>query len=202
VSNTARSHFASPETWAPPARRTRSGRMPGGPRRRPARSAPGWAWVPIGVLWLAAAAATAADAPGAHSSERLHKDQRGYAEYQQYCAVCHGVWADGEGLIKPVLTEEPTNLRTLEQRHGSPLPRERIAGYIDGRIPVLAHGSRDMPVWGKRLDEGVHSPVPDQRKRSQVMVIVDYLQAIQDEPQAASKGKPEPTPSPGSKSSR
>lgn len=163
-------------------------------RRTAARWIRAAAIATVPMLCLAPAVARAGDAPGAHSSDRLHKDQRGYAEYQQYCAVCHGVWADGEGLIKPVLTETPTNLRTLGQRHGSPLPRERIAGYIDGRIPVLAHGSKDMPVWGKRLDEGVHTSVPDQRKRSQVMVIVDYLQAIQDAPEPKPEPEPEPKP--------
>ena len=72
------------------------------------------------------------------------------------------------------------NLRTLEQRHGSPFKRERIVEYIDGRRPVVAHGSREMPVWGRRLDENVDTSVPDMRKRSMMMVIIDYLEAIQE----------------------
>jgi len=108
------------------------------------------------------------------------KDRRGYAEYQQYCASCHGMWADGEGILKPVLNVEPANLRAIERRHGSPFPRERIIEFIDGRSPIAAHGSREMPVWGERLDQGVKTSVPDMRKRSMIMVIVDYLQAIQE----------------------
>lgn len=181
MSNAA-SHDPRDERPQPAMKRARAARPLDGRRASQTRRNRARALSCVVVLLLNAGAAAAGDAPGTHSSERLQKDQRGYAEYQQYCAVCHGVWADGEGLIKPVLTEAPTNLRTLTERHGSPLPRERIAGYIDGRIPVLAHGSKEMPVWGKRLDEGVHSVMPDQRKRSQVMVIVDYLQAIQDEP--------------------
>ena len=140
-----------------------------------------------GVAWLAIALVVAITPAGwsdghgkLHAPERLKKDARGYAEYQQYCASCHGVWADGEGLLKPVLTVAPTNLRTLEQRHGSPFPRERILEYIDGRRPVIAHGSREMPVWGRRLDENVDTSVPDMRKRSMMMVIIDYLEAIQE----------------------
>lgn len=135
-----------------------------------------------GALMVAWAAVAAADQHGGHTNERLMKDHHGYALYQQYCASCHGVWADGEGLLVPVLTEKPTNLRTLEQRTGSPLKRERLVEVIDGRKPIAAHGSREMPVWGKRLDQGVKSSVPDMRKRSTVMVIVDYLEAIQEEP--------------------
>ncbi len=37
-----------------------------------------------------------------------------------------------------------------------------------------------MPVWGRRLDENVDTSVPDMRKRSMMMVIIDYLEAIQE----------------------
>jgi len=153
------------------------------------RRCSGGGWRRIAVLVSAAALGMAgwsfaafADQHGLHTNERLKKDHHGYALYQQYCASCHGVWADGEGVLKPVLVAKPTNLRTLARRQGAPLDRERLAEVIDGRKPIVAHGSREMPVWGKRLGEGVYTPVPDMRKRSMVMVIVDYLEAIQEKP--------------------
>ncbi len=68
-----------------------------------------------GIAWLAVALAVVVAPAGwsdghgkLHAPEHLKKDARGYAEYQQYCASCHGLWADGEGLLKPVLEVAPT----------------------------------------------------------------------------------------------
>jgi hypothetical protein len=82
--------------------------------------------------------------------------------------------------VAPVLTVAPTNLRTLGQRYGMPLPKQELMGFIDGRRPVVAHGSREMPIWGVRLYEDVPSLTPEARKRGAILVILDYLESIQE----------------------
>jgi mono/diheme cytochrome c family protein len=67
--------------------------------------------------------------------------------YQTYCAACHGVAATGDGPMVPVLTVQPADLTTLTQRHGGVFPLERVAAQIDGRDPLVSHGS-EMPVYG------------------------------------------------------
>lgn len=130
------------------------------------------------VLILVTEPGTADDKDSIRSG--LNADEVGYQEYRQYCAVCHGVFADGNGLVVPVLKVAPTNLRTLSQRHGKPLPRPKLRDYIDGR-PPLSHGSREMPIWGHRLAEGYPSQARDMSKRNIINAILNYLESIQQD---------------------
>ncbi len=129
----------------------------------------------IALASMAAPHATAEDA----APQGPNADEVGYAEYRQYCAVCHGVFADGAGLVVPILKVAPTDLTTLTERHGSPLPRAKLREYIDGRRPLLAHGSREMPIWGRRLGEGYPNPTPEMTKRNIINAILNYLESLQ-----------------------
>lgn len=71
----------------------------------------------------------------------------GAATYQHYCATCHGLEADGAGPMAPVLVLQPPNLRDLSARNGGVFPTTRVVERIDGRDPLVSHGS-PMPVWG------------------------------------------------------
>jgi mono/diheme cytochrome c family protein len=77
----------------------------------------------------------------------------GEALYQAHCAVCHGLEARGDGPMAPVLLVQPADLRALVARHGGVFPLERVAARIDGRDPLVSHGS-DMPVYGRFFEEG------------------------------------------------
>lgn len=72
----------------------------------------------------------------------------GAFEYQTFCASCHGAAGQGDGPIAAMLKVAPSNLTTLSQGNGGVFPRERITQFIDGRSDSMAHGSREMPVWG------------------------------------------------------
>jgi mono/diheme cytochrome c family protein len=67
--------------------------------------------------------------------------------FQHHCAVCHGTAANGTGPMAPVLTIQPTDLTTLAARNGGVFPVARVAMRIDGREPLVSHGS-PMPVYG------------------------------------------------------
>lgn len=116
---------------------------------------------------------------GAETQRLDHEKIVGYSEYRQYCAVCHGVFADGNGLVVPILKVAPTDLTTLAARHGRPLPRAKLREYIDGRRPVLAHGNREMPIWGRRLGEGYPNRTGELTKRNIIHAILNYLEAVQ-----------------------
>jgi hypothetical protein len=111
---------------------------------------------------------------------KLNAEHPGYVQYQQYCAVCHGVFADGQGLVVPILKVAPPNLRRLGARYGTPLPRQKLARSIDGSDPILSHGSREMPIWGTRLYQESPNPMPDFRQRGSILTILDYLESIQE----------------------
>lgn len=136
----------------------------------------------LGLVVLAGvllALALAQTATGQKSPEPAQK--RGLAEYQKYCASCHGVDGDGQGFVAGALKVPPTDLTRLTERYGQPLPRPKLIGFIDGRRPVVAHGNREMPIWGQRLWEDLPSRTPEMRKRGTILVILDYLESIQIE---------------------
>ena len=81
----------------------------------------------------------------------------GSAIYGRYCATCHGIDAKGNGPMAPSLLLQPPNLTTLQARNDGVLPIARIVTRIDGRDPLVSHGS-PMPVYGEFF-EGTDAPV-------------------------------------------
>lgn len=131
------------------------------------------------ALLLVVLLAVAAASPAAAEQGPL-PDHRGYPEFQQYCASCHGVTATGDGPMAPVLSVKPADLTRLGQRYGMPLPRPKLIAFIDGRTPVRGHGSKEMPVWGKKMhDDTAGSQAREGHVRGTILVILDYLEAIQ-----------------------
>ena len=97
-----------------------------------------------------------------------------------YCAACHGTDARGNGPVAAVLKVQPPDLTRLDRRFGLPLDVDKVAEYIDGRIDVLAHGPRDMPVWGDRLEEELLTqPATQDTIGRSIESIVKYLVSIQ-----------------------
>lgn len=91
-----------------------------------------------GILALAVAMATPA-AP--------QEAGRGEAIYMRYCVACHGIEATGAGPMRPVLTVQPSDLTLLAAGNEGRFPLARVVRRIDGRDPLVSHGS-DMPVYG------------------------------------------------------
>jgi mono/diheme cytochrome c family protein len=104
---------------------------------------------------------------------------RGRVAFVRYCASCHGVGGDGTGPVASALLRRPPDLRHLSGRYGPPLDHERIGALIDGRAPVAAHGSREMPVWGERFDLPPDDVSRERTITERVAELVAYLQSIQ-----------------------
>src|SRR5215831_17444175 len=69
--------------------------------------------------------------------------------FREYCAVCHGTNAKGEGPAAAALRAKPANLTQIARRNGNKYPEVKVQRIINGEDEVTAHGSRDMPVWGE-----------------------------------------------------
>ena len=69
--------------------------------------------------------------------------------YNNYCAVCHGKDGKGNGPAADALKAAPSNLTTLSSKNGGKYPSMKVASIIRGDDAVPAHGSKEMPVWGK-----------------------------------------------------
>ena len=104
--------------------------------------------------------------------------------YQENCATCHGIDAMGNGPMAPVLLVQPSDLTTLTERHGGEFPVERVVMRIDGRDPLVSHGS-DMPVFGEFF-EGVQNVALKTASGQPILVsqpiadLVAYLREIQE----------------------
>jgi mono/diheme cytochrome c family protein len=80
--------------------------------------------------------------------------------FLDYCASCHGRDGAGSGPVSPALKARITDLTTLAKRNNGVFPTERVRATIRGDLLVVAHGSKDMPVWGpafRYLGGGSHA---------------------------------------------
>src|SRR5271167_1267872 len=104
---------------------------------------------------------------------------RGRVLYLRNCASCHGVKGDGQGPVAAQLKTHPADLRLLSTRYGNPLPQDQIARFIDGRADVVAHGPREMPVWGEKVWEFPDGQGNQGQITPRVAALIAYLQSIQ-----------------------
>lgn len=107
----------------------------------------------------------------------------GASLYQTHCAACHGIEATGNGPMAPILTLQPPNLRTLTARHDGVFPVVRVVTRIDGRDPLVAHGS-PMPVYGDFFegdDTALKAETGQPIMTSRAIVdLVAYLEGVQE----------------------
>jgi mono/diheme cytochrome c family protein len=107
----------------------------------------------------------------------------GQADYERYCASCHGLEGTGHGPMRAVLTLPPTDLSALSAVNGGTFPLERVVKRIDGRDPLVAHGS-PMPVYGTLFDYGksVTLEMPSGEKIMTTQPVADlvaYIKGLQ-----------------------
>ncbi|MFN8007740.1 MAG: cytochrome c [Terriglobia bacterium] len=98
--------------------------------------------------------------------------------YKAYCAVCHGVTGKGDGPAAPALKAHLSDLTTLAQRNNGQFPSLKVKSILEGKDSVVAHGSKEMPVWGP-----VFLGLTPNRDRTMVTMrvtnLTNYLESIQ-----------------------
>lgn len=108
--------------------------------------------------------------------------QTGEAIYDRYCAACHGAAGTGGGPMRAVLTVQPSDLTALSAGNGGVFPMERVVKRVDGRDPLVAHGS-EMPIYGDFFDGDGASLRTDSGQpvmtSTPVADLVAYLQGLQ-----------------------
>src|SRR5512144_687959 len=114
-----------------------------------------WLYTAAFLVGIGAAAASA-ETPARDPDEARFKNlllTLGEQEFSRNCAVCHGNDGHGNGPAAPALRTPPADLTRIAERRGGKFPDAEIAAKIDGRFEVIAHGSREMPVWGVHLGQ-------------------------------------------------
>src|SRR3989344_336784 len=79
----------------------------------------------------------------------IRKIDIGRAEYEQKCVICHGILGKGDGAYGQMLKKPATDLTVLSKRNGGVFPFARVFETIEGTHEFKAHGTREMPIWGK-----------------------------------------------------
>jgi len=101
----------------------------------------------------------------------------GQEMYTSYCAVCHGTDGRGGGPAAEALKVPPSDLTTLARKNGGKYPSDHVASAIQGDLRLPAHGSKEMPVWGKvfwRMSQGHSSEV-----QLRVTNLNKYIESLQ-----------------------
>lgn len=129
---------------------------------------------------LAGASVLMRDYPAA--AQEMEVVAGGELEYQNYCAVCHGVDARGNGIMKRFLTIPPSNLTQLAKKNSGAFPFWQVYRTIDGHDEVRGHGAREMPVWGDRFrtQAGGNDAASRAQASGRLLGLVFYLQHIQE----------------------
>jgi mono/diheme cytochrome c family protein len=97
--------------------------------------------------------------------------------FEQYCAVCHGRDAKGNGPAASDLKTPPADLTTLTKRNGGKFPSDKVSTVLRFGVPTKAHGTSDMPTWGPlfRRVSGSDEAQVDMR----ISNLLHYLETLQ-----------------------
>jgi mono/diheme cytochrome c family protein len=100
--------------------------------------------------------------------------------YVSACASCHGSTGIGDGPAAPALRRPPADLTQLSQRNGGVFPRTLVVDVVIGKRSVVAHGTREMPVWSQRFGPTSGATVAAAVvARRRLELIVDYVESLQ-----------------------
>jgi mono/diheme cytochrome c family protein len=97
--------------------------------------------------------------------------------FRYHCAACHGADGRGHGPASVALKHPVPDLTLISQRSGRKFLYQRVKEIIEGKKPgLLAHGNREMPIWGPIFHE-----VESDQDWGEVRLdaITKYLESIQ-----------------------
>jgi mono/diheme cytochrome c family protein len=122
--------------------------------------------------------------PSALAQAQAQRADFGKREFEANCASCHGVDGKGNGPVVEFLKKSPPDLTLLAKGNNSVFPLARVYDVIDG-ANVPAHGTREMPVWGRdyKIKAGEYyadAPYdPDAFVRARILALVEYINRLQ-----------------------
>jgi mono/diheme cytochrome c family protein len=128
-----------------------------------------------------ACTALVATSPFAVAQQKADLGQR---EFMSNCAVCHGVYGQGDGPYAGIDVRVP-DITTLSKRNGGVFPFAAVYQTIDGTQVPKAHGTRDMPIWGQdyKVKAGeyyIDVPYdPDAFVRARILALTEYVYRLQ-----------------------
>jgi mono/diheme cytochrome c family protein len=113
----------------------------------------------------------------------------GKREYDNNCAVCHGVTGKGDGPYAGIIDTMIPDITLLQRQNKGVFPFDHVYRTIDGRMEVKAHGPRDMPIWGNEYNEKAVEYYSDYIAeynaagyvRGRILALVNHIYTLQAE---------------------
>lgn len=116
----------------------------------------------------------------AGQTESPSQIEEGARLFDLYCQTCHGAKGKGDGPLADDLIADVPDLTTITQRSdGKTFPAEEVARFIDGRVVVGPHGTREMPVWGLSFATPGRVDNEESEVQARLRALVAYLKTIQ-----------------------
>jgi len=96
--------------------------------------------------------------------------------FNTYCAACHGKSGKGDGPAASEFKTLPANLTVLARNNNGTFPEAYVAQVIQtGPRDAKAHGSKDMPVWGKLFE----SMGDEASVKLRIRNLANYIETLQ-----------------------
>jgi len=116
-------------------------------------------------------------------------DNVGKMEYENNCAVCHGMTGKGDGPYAGIIDTKVPDMTMLQKNNNGVFPFDRVYQAIDGRLEVKAHGTRDMPIWGNEYNGKAALYYSDYLRdysaegfvRGRILALVNHIYTLQAE---------------------
>ncbi len=143
----------------------------------------------LGIVTLALSPTALAEEPEVEIQETyLSWEQAalsdGEALFSELCAACHGRTGTGDGPAVEALSIAVPDLTTMTRTNQGVFPAEKTEKAIRGELPIAAHGSTDMPIWGMAFRDVRPDWKPYQREgfaELRIRALVAYVESIQVE---------------------
>ncbi len=146
----------------------------------------GWIFVALSLLFTLAAAQSQSEGQSQdqsgtaikHVPVKVTSAASGKEMYISYCAVCHGTEGKGNGPAASALNTPPADLAALSRNNGGKFPSLKVSQAIRGDANVVAHGTKEMPVWGalfRDLSQGHEGEV-----QQRINNLTKYIESLQD----------------------
>jgi mono/diheme cytochrome c family protein len=118
------------------------------------------------------------------AEEPSDTEEKGKIQFNDNCALCHGISAKGDGVFSKLLTIDTPDLTRLKKDNEGSFPYKEVFLMIDGREEVLLHGPRYMPIWGDRFKSTTWASVTEEHAdtlvRGTMFELLIYLDSIQE----------------------
>ena len=114
-------------------------------------------------------------------------DDIGKREYENNCAVCHGMGGKGNGPYAGIIDTKVPDITLLQKNNNGVFPFDRVYQTIDGRMEIRAHGTRDMPIWGNEYNDKAAEYYSDYLRdysargfvRGRILALVNHIYLMQ-----------------------